>query len=145
MPNHYCNIIIAHLDYEHPKAAEWDAVAFTAAMKDVDLFQRLMPMPAELRHPKRDDLLTDGMYEWRTTHWGTKWDAYDWKAFDLPGDLGPLLISFSTAWRGPEQKLRDAIDKWLHDEHGIAECCWASHDPCDCKIRPIGGAWHCDE
>lgn len=48
----------------------------------------------------------DGWYDWRVTHWGTKWDLCDLEANDYSWENGEVSYDFWTAWSPPEPCLK---------------------------------------
>jgi len=55
-----------------------------------------------------DDEPTDGWYEWRLEHWGTKWDIRC-ESVEVTDDM--LIVKFDTAWSPP-----DAVWEIMHQK-----------------------------
>jgi hypothetical protein len=101
-----------------------DKVAFTDLLMKIEhkdgFLQQVLPCTAELVD---DDLTTWGgsdeekaareakqkamsdkygspsWYDWRVTHWGTKWDVRGFEVFEVEGDT--IQLQFDTAWSPP--------------------------------------------
>ena len=63
-------------------------------------------------------------YDWRLSHWDTKWDCYDLDMDDSNLPYG-FEVSFNTAWAPPEsicravrEKYPDVDVSWFYDEPG---------------------------
>ena len=64
-------------------------------------------------------------YGWRTTNWGTKWDAYDFHVADIDEECGYATFEFMTAWAPADgiynvirEKYPDVGISWFYDEPG---------------------------
>ena len=99
-------------------------------------FKGELPKKREMRAPNGDIVtivteFSDGTqdtrwYDWRTSHWDTKWDINekDVEWCDEEGDY--VTFSFDTAWAPPEGVVRELRDKypdvsisWFYDEPGM--------------------------
>lgn len=102
MPNHTTNRLTIDGSPE-AVAAVLDAIRGTDddGNELVIDFDRVVPMPAAIRETMRQpgEAVTqagaDDWYDWRITHWGTKWNAY-WQEL-RDGNV----IEFDTAWSPP--------------------------------------------
>jgi hypothetical protein len=96
MPNHITNVLRVS-GYTHLGAPEGLVDEVLAAVKSdkspID-FERLIPMPAELKAPNQE-----GWYQWSVNHWGTKWNAYCAVAGKI--DKRTAYFHFETAWAPP--------------------------------------------
>lgn len=110
MPNHCANSL--KITATTPEARELLATIRAGInAEQPKLFQVIDPCPAELLdtrkgYPKDDREAVNvekfgfpTWYEFNTTRWGTKWDAYE---IDTLADEGnTLTLSFETAWSPP--------------------------------------------
>lgn len=104
MPNHYQHVITCYASI--PDGADDYALDTDKAKAWLtDCMKRLAPQPSELSH-QDPRFLSDGAYDWRREHWGTKWDLYSIDARELPGDGRPLVLTFCTAWGPPHEDMR---------------------------------------
>jgi len=113
MPNHCFNCV-------RVTGTPDDITAVTALLvtpDDTITFTKIVPEP---------EGLGDGWYDWRITHWGTKWDAYDCDLTERDVDM--LVFSCSTAWTPPEPivlALRDRFPNlaisWFFNEPGTEQ------------------------
>ena len=152
MPN-WCN---NNITIEGPKEkikAIWDKVQ---ADPDKGFFQHLVPAPKELDGTtsptpqpgwagyKGPQPVVDGVdnwYDWRSMHWGTKWNL-DPESINLDdSDPEHIIIEFLTAWGPPEgilsrlnevfkfNKGEDALSiQWFYREDGIGFCGYLDQD-----------------
>lgn len=114
MPNHCENTVTITGD---PKSIQ--------TLFDIRLeFEKILPAPT--------DLSGIDVIDWRTTHWGTKWNAFDYKVVQK-GKRG-VALRFTTAWSPPVGILRtllqDYPDLWIKcewkEEGGYAGV-WVGH------------------
>jgi len=66
-------------------------------------FRQIFPEPPESDH-----------YEWRVSHWGTKWNAYDVEIDPNDPEMTRTTIEFLTAWSPVSEKM---IRKFMVDNH----------------------------
>jgi hypothetical protein len=96
MPNWTSNII-------RVKGSSIEQVAeflvFVRGGKRLFDFDRIIPMPELLRHSHTQD----GVWEWATQHWGTKWNTYDVSVSIAERGIKNtrVEIRFDTAWSAP--------------------------------------------
>lgn len=84
-------------------------------------FAKLVPEPPGLHDPNPDGSPSERWYDWRLTHWGTKWDVY---GVEITGqDAETLSFECITAWGPPEafvEALRTRFPNvrvsWFYDE-----------------------------
>lgn len=138
MPNHYTTIAICRRNYDSHQGEQFDAEKFQEKYKQADLLRMLRPEPDGLADSKQPHILTSGSLAWRIENWGTKWDIYDLKAYQLPGDGRPVAIAFCTAWSAPFPML-PLLAEWLKKEHGMSSVMWVGSDPYDDSTHEIGG------
>lgn len=114
MPNHCTNTLTITGD---PKTIE--------KLTEINFeFEKILSEPKDL---SGDDLL-----DWRTIHWGTKWNAFD--IVVLAKGVKGLHVRFTTAWSPPVGVLRtllhDYPDLWIKcewkEEGGYAGV-WVGH------------------
>jgi hypothetical protein len=61
-------------------------------------FNALVPVPPEVLEKG----YSDAGYQWQIDNWGTKWDVYEDRAFDLfANEEGYIGVNFDTAWSPP--------------------------------------------
>lgn len=93
------------------------AASLLNAAREVD-FTAVVPEPANIDHSPCSHTWggdaghpegTVCWYQWRTEHWGTKWNAYDSSVDAMPGDLA--RVRFDTAWSHPAPVLRALAER----------------------------------
>jgi len=124
MPNHCFNRV-------HITGDPDDIAAITAALIgpndnttiETITFTKLCPQPPDMSLAPQPPNATNGWYEWRLAHWGTKWDAYDVDITDRDDET--LAFTCSTAWEPPSafvETLREQYPNvsisWFYDEPG---------------------------
>lgn len=144
MPNHYTNIVIAY-------GAAFAAQSATAGWAH-SLLSRVCPQPKEIPRGRlipgtNTRSMSSAEAEWCRANWGTKWDTYDEAPpRDLPGDGGPLLFSFATAWSEPLPAVRQlAINELFaltYEPPDEPDLCvnrvvWLGLDPSDDSFRVL--------
>jgi len=92
MPNWCQNVM--YIKNHNPSLVE--------AIEEGNLCHYIVPEPRD-----EDDEPTDGWYEWRLEHWGTKWDIRC-ESVEVTDDM--LVVKFDTAWSPPD-KVFDAMHK----------------------------------
>lgn len=99
-----------------------DFTRFNEWMGDVFSFNKILPMPEELKdsepfndkHAKRNEFKEKygayDWYDWRVQNWGTKWDIYE---VDIQ-HYDPTLITlcFQTAWSPPQMVIGSLAAKF---------------------------------
>lgn len=90
MPNHVINKVYVNDDDSLIKYAQIKEDMSNNG-HDFD-FNQLVQEPLE--HPEDPASIMPGWYEWRCTHWGTKWNAYEHQELNNG-------FSFWTAWSAP--------------------------------------------
>lgn len=143
MPNH-CNnyLVLTHKDAREIGRAK-------LAILEGNLFQEFAPCPqdlidtisgcfgdddkqAELEAKSKSNLEKYGYanwYDWCTTNWGTKWDAYDIELVSehYEGDIAELTLTFDTAWCPPIAFYDELVEQGfevyaMYNEFGCAFC-----------------------
>jgi len=141
MPNHLTNKLTIQAKGDELKKIKETILSKDEKGKLCFDFDRLIPMPkildrtspfrAETAEEKamnkkqweayRQSLIkkfgADTWYDWRLTHWGTKWNSYDNQIYDN-------ILMFLTAWSPPKpviQKLSELFPKTKFDLHYIDE------------------------
>jgi hypothetical protein len=87
MPNWCSNTLYV----SHPDAAKISALVSELQKEKPEPFNLLRPMPPEFE--------SEGWYQWRVGHWGTKWDACDPEIYEQ--EPNRLCVHFMTAWSPP--------------------------------------------
>lgn len=100
MPN-YCNNRLTVLG---PPADVKRFVDFATGEEVLD-FDKLCPMPPEY-------LLDDTWYDWRMTHWNTKWECCGGTIDETDINKGGVVYDFLTAWSPPEGVIKAAARKF---------------------------------
>lgn len=80
---------------------EFEEIAFDMNERIVD-FGLLIPEPENIERGDCNRQHTPGeicWHEWKTAHWGTKWNGYDLEVTDH--DDGTVTVRFDTAWAHP--------------------------------------------
>lgn len=131
MPDHFTTIAICSPGYD------FNCDNFNEQYGKTNLCELLMPMPKEVEASAGTPVTRDSdnnvqmpaWYDWARENWGTKWGAYDVKAFALGGDASPVVIKFQSAWVPP--KILDKIAEWLMKEFEFERVVWIGFDPYD--------------
>lgn len=100
-------------------------------------FNKIIPMPdtvymGELGPEERKLYGNNNWYDWRISHWGTKWNAYD-----TSYDADENILMFDTAWSCPFpilEKLSDICAEFNVEFEGK----WADED-CGCNVGTFDG------
>jgi hypothetical protein len=123
MPN-WCNnsLTVSHPDKEM-------MAKFAAAVKEGNLFDTFIPMPAELRDTTAPSESNEKLmekyghsdwYSWALDNWGTKWDNCDGE-FELDEDGLSGNGWFDTAWGPPLEAYRKLQDLGFSIDAGYSE------------------------
>lgn len=100
MPNHVINELIFS-DCDADKVQRLREVICDEYGK-VD-FEVLLPSPINIWRgcvgSKHKETFPDTHLDWATKNWGTKWNAYGDRAFEVDG--GTVTVTFRTAWNPP--------------------------------------------
>lgn len=141
MPNHYTNmIVVTHQDdgtHEERKAwlarlAEFAADPFEAALPQSDAAK----LSAANAEPGLDPL----WYREALANWGTKWGGYDaLPPIELPGDGGPVLLVFCTAWGPGHTEARNAIEQYARTALMCRSFAWVGFDPSNDTTQAVHG------
>jgi len=114
-----------------------DVDKFVAHMGEEMDFEKVAPSPANmfrgnLSQEDKERCAKEGIpnwYDWKSEHWGTKWNASDQKEFELEmlGSIGlkQATYIFDTAWDTPRPVIAKLWEDWpdLEFEGGyIHEC-----------------------
>jgi len=108
MPNH----VISKMTVEGPNEALEVFIAEVAGETPLD-FDKIIPESERCKQSAAGELENDGgpyWYEWRLTHWGTKWNCYEVqinRVFDTCVDF-----DFYTAWSWPEPIIKFLTKKY---------------------------------
>jgi hypothetical protein len=90
MPNHVISKVYVNDD---DSLIKYDQIKAEVSNNGHDFdFNQLIPEPLE--HADDSSSIMPGWYEWRCTHWGTKWNAYEHAELNKG-------FSFFTAWSAP--------------------------------------------
>lgn len=139
MPNHYTHVVTCFPRYVDDDRDD-DALTDQLTAWATDGCARVRPMPEALRETRSPTLRpdhaliaehgADNWYDWQRQNWGIKWGIYDVQAAkDLPGDGGPCIVTFCTAWGPPNEEVRALL---LAELHTFAEgVTWVGMDPRD--------------
>lgn len=83
-------------------------VTIIGHVEDLDLFEeeklsflKFVPRPAEEEH---------NWYEWNNTHWGTKWESWDYEL--VLRDENIMVAEFCTAWGPPIEFLKRLLPSY---------------------------------
>lgn len=154
MPNHVRNILTIRVDPENVgkifSEEEYGAMAHrpTTAEEEVEAvldfiaqdgkrgtidFEKIIPMPEDIYRGDvgPNEMLKYGdknWYEWSIIHWGTKWNAYDFKS----DERNPNPVIFSTAWDAPYEIYKALAKKF---KNIIFNVLYADEDiGCNCGV-----------
>lgn len=134
MPNWCENVLVVEgpeADVRRFIAENTDPLSESADEKNLS-FEMLAPTP-----PEKLEINTvggDGWYEWRTTNWGTKWNASgvsDWEESAYAPRAGEISLrtEFDTAWAPPSGWLNIIAEHYPalrmqldYVEHGVGFC-----------------------
>jgi len=113
MPNHITNVI------ELKEATQDRVNEILEVIKNDEVglgsidFNKLIPMPdhifrGNLGQEERELYGRDNWYDFSVSHWGSKWNAYDF----APYNEGENIIEFHTAWSTVPQILHALSEKY---------------------------------